>query len=224
MNKKTDVLLKSKIVLADDHPIFREGIKLLIEFGGLGEVIGEAENGAEFLKILSEQKPDMAIIDIDMPVMDGLQATRKALSLFPDLKILILSMHGSQSYYSSFIEAGVKGFVMKTADKAELELAIAKISQGESYFSQELLLKIISDLKNPSKKETPKVTFDFTDREVNTLTLLCQGLSINEIAEKMFLSPKTIEAYRSNLLHKTETKNTLSLVLFAIKNQLVTEY
>jgi DNA-binding NarL/FixJ family response regulator len=109
----------NKIILVDDHALFREGIKLLIEMEQIGHVVAEADNGQSFIDLLNEYSPDLVILDIDMPVMDGLKATRKALAKMPGLKILVLSMHGNQEYYSGFIDAGVKGFTLKTAGKAE---------------------------------------------------------------------------------------------------------
>jgi len=215
---------KCKIILVDDHPLYREGIKLLIEMEHIGEVIAEAANGKEFLDLLNTQLPEMVIMDIDMPVIDGLQATQKALELYPQIKILILSMHGDNKYYTRFIDAGAKGFVLKTAGKEELETAIRKVIEGESYFSQDLLLTIIHDLKVPDERNKLEIKLDLNEREREMLNLLCKGLSTNEIAEKIHLSPKTIEGYRTKLLLKTETKNTLGLVLYAIKNKLVTEF
>jgi DNA-binding NarL/FixJ family response regulator len=212
-----------EIILVDDHPLFREGIKLLIELEGLGLVIAEAENGKQFLELIEKRLPEIVIMDIDMPIMDGLEATQRAIAKYPDLKVLVLSMHGESQYYSNFIEAGVKGFALKSANKAELENAIKSIINGDNFFSQELLLNIISDLNKP-KPQKIEINYEFTNQEFETLTYLCKGMSANEIAKKMLRSPKTIEAYRSKLLQKTETKNTLGLVLFAIKNKLVTDF
>ncbi len=189
-----------------------------------GQVIAEAGNGKDFLDLLEYLAPDIVIMDIDMPIIDGIQATQKALELHPEIKILILSMHGDNKYYTRFIDAGAKGFILKTAGKEELESAIRKIINGGSYFSQDLLLNIINDLKVPTQKSKLEQSLDLTDREKEIMQLMCKGLSSNEIAEKIFLSSKTIEGYRTKLLLKTETKNTLGLVLFAIKNKLVTEF
>jgi DNA-binding NarL/FixJ family response regulator len=213
-----------KIILVDDHPLYREGIRLIIEMEQIGEVIAEAGNGKDFLDLLERYVPDVVIMDIDMPVIDGLQATLRALKLHPEIKILILSMHGNNKNYTQFIEAGAKGFILKTAGKEELENAIHKIISGESYFSQELLLNIIHTLKVPNQISKLELSLDLNEREKEMLHQLCKGLSNLEIADRMHLSPKTIEGYRTKLLLKTETKNTLGLVLFAIKNKLVTEF
>jgi len=211
-----------KIVLVDDHTIFRDGLKLLIEKEKIGKVVGEADNGQKFLKLIEFEQPDLVVMDIDMPIMGGLEATQQALLKYPDLNILILSMHGDQNHYSLFINAGAKGFVLKTAGKKELEDAIINVAEGRSYFSSELLRKIIIEINKPILKDhTNGTTLHFTDRELEVLKLFCNGFTASEIAEKIFLSVKSIEAYRSKLLLKTGAKNTISLVLFAIKNKIV---
>lgn len=214
---------KYKIVIVDDHSLFREGLCLLIDKEGIGEVIAEADNGLKLFDILETKKPDVVLMDIDMPIMNGLEATAKVIQKYPDINILVLSMHGDQEHYSQLINAGAKGFVLKTSGKQELETAIRSVAQGESYFSSELLRKIIIDLSKPTpKSQSEVIKIDLTERELEVLKLFCNGLSVSEIAEKLFLSVKTIEAHRSKLIFKTESKNTIGLVLFAIKNKIVT--
>jgi len=205
---------KSKIIIVDDHALFREGLKLLIEKENIGEVIAEAENGVVLLSILKTLKPDVVIMDIDMPVMNGLEATEHIVKEYPDINVLVLSMHGDQDHYHKLINLGAKGYVLKTAGKLELENAISSVAQGVCYFSSELLRKIIIDLDNQKVGELVKnAKLDLTDREIEVLELLCKGLSVSEIANKLFLSVKTIEAHRSKLILKTETKNTIGLIL-----------
>lgn len=214
---------KYKIVIVDDHSLFREGLRLLIEKEGIGEVVAEADNGLKLLEILKTSIPDVIVLDIDMPVMNGFEATEKIVKEYPNANILILSMHGDQDHYSQLIKAGAKGFVLKTSGKHELENAIRSVAKGESFFSSELLRKIIIDLSNPALKQNKDlIKIDFTEREIEVLNLLCAGFTVSEIAEKLFLSVKTIEAHRSKLILKTETKNTIGLILFAIKNKIVT--
>ena len=213
----------TKIIIVDDHLMFREGIKLLIETEGMGKVIAEADNGLEFLHLLENHYPDLVLMDIEMPVMGGLAATIAAIAIRPDLKILVLTMLGNKDNYTSMINAGVMGFVLKTSGKQELEKAIKTVIGGESYFSNELLRSIIvnfgkhpTTLPNSTSSET-----ELTDRELEVLQYLCKGFTATEIAGKLFRSIKTIEAHRSKLLQKTNTRNTINLVLFAIRNKLV---
>ncbi len=220
---------KYKIIVVDDHEMFRDALKSLLEQEEIAEVIAEAENGQELLNLLETLNPDLVLMDIDMPLMDGITATEKAIALKPDINILILSMFGDEDHYQRLINAGAKGFVLKSSGKTELENGIRAVAEGDNYFSSELLRKIIINInKFQTDKDKTKTTskslleeLDLTDRELETLKLLCNGFSTTEIAEKLFLSTKTIEFYRSKLLQKTESKNTVNLVLYAIKNKIV---
>lgn len=211
----------NKIIVVDDHSLFREGIKLLIENEKLGYVVAEAENGNCFLELLDSHQPDLVIIDIEMPVMNGPEAIRKALSLNPKLKFLVLTMLNESANYNEIVYAGAMGFVLKTAGKKEFERAINTIISGESYFSPEMLRQmLLSNQKSNNETVNLKKTV-FSEREMEVLKHLCDGLSVSEIAEKIFLSVKTIEAHRSSLLRKTNTRNTINLVLFAIRNKMI---
>jgi DNA-binding NarL/FixJ family response regulator len=214
----------NKIIIVDDHSLFREGIKLLIENEGLGEVIAEAENGLVFLGLLETHKPDLVIMDIEMPVMGGLEATQKALKIRPELKILVLTMLNEKTNYIEMTNAGVIGFVLKTSGKQEFEKAINAISNGESYFSNDLLRQIIFNINTSgehvlNKSESNEENLSVREKEV--LQYFCEGLTASEIALILFISVKTIETHRSSLLRKTNTKNTINLVLYAIKNKIV---
>lgn len=213
----------TKIILVDDHLLFREGIKLLIETEGMGVVISEASNGQAFLDLLETQDPDIVLMDIEMPVMGGIEATEIAISRKPGLKILLVTMLDMLNDYAKLINIGAMGCVLKSAGKIELENAIKTVINGQSYFSNELLRKIILDLskKNLASNLTVSHENNFTERELEVLRLLCGGLSPIEIADKIHRSIKTVEAHRAKLLQKTETRNTVNLILFAIKNKIV---
>lgn len=214
----------NKIILVDDHSLFREGIKLLIENEGYGEIIAEAENGQQFIDLLQIHKPDLVIMDIEMPVMNGLDATREALKLFSDLRILVLTMLSEKQNYIDFVNAGAMGFVLKTSGKQEFEKAIKTIAEGGSYFSNELLRQLLMQQQEQVAKANEVCTAGFdtiSKREKEVLQQLCNGLTVSEIAEKLFVSIKTIETHRSALLKKTNTKNTINLVLCAIRNKVV---
>ena len=209
---------KLSIFLVDDHKLFREGLKLLLHGLDCVKEIHEASNGPEFLKSLRTEAPDIVFMDIEMPEMDGVETTQKALSLLPDLKIIALSMYGEEAYYSKMIEAGVQGFLLKDSDIQEVESAILLIAAGKSYFSQDILFKILQ--KGNDKKSVSKSS-ELTEREKEVLYLICKGLSNQEIANTLLLSKRTIDKHRENLLLKTESNNTASLVIYAIKHGII---
>jgi len=149
-----------------------------------------------------------------------LDATQKALEIMPELKIIAFSMFSDEEYYYKMIDRGVKGFILKTSGINELETAIKNVMDGDTYFSNELLRKIINNLGRPNT--TKQTALDnLTEREIEVLQQICLGLSTEEIAEKLFISPKTVKSHKSNLLEKTVCKNTPALILFAIKNKIV---
>lgn len=209
-------------VIVDDHDIFREGISALLILKKFTKKVYEAKNGLEFLNLIEKMKPDLVLLDISMPKMDGFEAASKAMLKYPDLNIIVLSMHGDSQYYHQMIDLGVRGFILKSSGKDELENAIKIVSNGGSYFSTELLQKIIAEMNKPMKQHSETMKkIDLQERETVMLTLLCSGFSATEIAEKMHLSKKTIEGYRSRLFQKTGTKTSTGLIVFAIKNQLI---
>ncbi len=212
--------LKPNIIIVDDHLIFRQGLKSIMTLENIANVVGEASNGIELLKLLAHLKPDLILMDIDMPHMNGLEATEKAMELMPDLKIIAFSMFSDEEYYYKMIDRGVKGFILKTSGINELETAIENVMMGDSYFSNELLRKIINNFGH-SVTTKPVSHENLTEREIEILQQICLGLSTEEIAEKLFISPKTVKSHKSNLLEKTVCKNTPALILFAIKNKLV---
>ena len=216
----SDNLVKPKIIIVDDHLIFRQGLTSIITSENIATVIGEASNGIEFMELISKMKPDIVLMDIDMPHMNGLDATEKAMQLIPELKIIVFSMFSDEEYYHKMIERGVKGFILKTSGINELENAIHEVMRGESYFSNELLRKIISNFEHKNNSKFTKKEM-LSEREIEVLQQICLGLSTDEIGEKLFISPKTVKTHKSNLLAKTITKNTPALILFAIKNKII---
>jgi DNA-binding NarL/FixJ family response regulator len=205
---------KSTVIIVDDHKLFRDGLKFILSETGIADVIAEASNGKEFLLLLDKLKPDLVLMDINMPVMNGIESSKKALEIFPDLNILVLSMYGDEEYYNTMIDLGVKGFLLKDADTSELKTAIHKILEGGSYFSQQLLLNIINSRQ---VQETVKLT----RREKEILALICQGHSNNIISDELHISSRTVERHRAELLDKTQSANSISLVIYAIKHGLV---
>jgi len=214
---------KMNLLVVDDHRLFRNGLKALLkELEYIGE-IGEASNGLEFLDYIAKNKVDMALVDINMPLMNGIDATRDAVSKYPNLKVIALSMLNDEDYYFKMIDAGAKGFILKDSGSEELTAAIEAVLNGQNYFSQDLLRNIILSLSSNVKMNAEPLQEEvkFTDRELEVLDQICKGLSNHEIADKLCISSRTVERHRANIFEKSGSKNSVNLVMFAIKNNLV---
>lgn len=205
--------------MVDDHNLFLNGLKLLLSSMPEFIIVGQASNGREFLNTYRALNPDVVLMDIAMPEMDGIQASRMALEADPELKIVTLSMYGDQEYYSKMLECGVRGFLLKDSDIHEVKTAIHAVAEGGNYFSHQLLRNLIL-----AKKDQENGIIDeehLSDRELEVLVEICQGLSNSEIADKLFISKRTVEKHRANILLKSGCKNTASLVVYAIRNHLI---
>ncbi|MBO7594488.1 MAG: response regulator transcription factor [Salinivirgaceae bacterium] len=209
-----------KIALVDDHVLFRNGLKLLLGNEPNMSVIIEASDGADFLSQLNAKNPpDIVLMDIGMPNMDGIEATRLAVAKVPGIRIIALSMFGEEDYYYQMISAGAKGFLLKNSEISDVKEAIEQVMSGNSYFSQELLYNVIKNFH--ANKESDGVTAALSKREQQVLNEICKGLSNQEIADTLFISKRTVDKHRSNLLSKTNSKNTANLILYAIKHKLI---
>ncbi len=209
---------KVRVLLVDDHQMFREGLKLLISnFPFVSEIMDTAD-GEDFLKLLKTTIPDIVFMDIDLPGLDGIAATRKAMELYPVLNIIGLSMYGEEDYYTRMIDAGAKGFILKNSGIDEVEAAIKQVSAGNNYFSPEILSGL---LKSICRRNQPRKSTELTEREEEVLYQICKGLSNQEIADTLHISKRTVDKHRENLLLKTASKNTAGLVMFAIRNGIV---
>lgn len=213
---------KQKIIIVDDHFIFRNGLKdLLAEIPG-AEVIGEASNGQEFLQMLEKHTPDIVLMDIKMPEINGIEATRKAMEKYPDLKIMALSMFGESDYVEEMLQAGAIGYLLKNIGKDELAKAISNMAQNKGYFSDEILVLVTRKVFGHKEEvKTQDLIDSFTKRELEILQLVSQGLSNHEIAEKLSISPRTVGGHRNNMLSKSGLKNTAALISFALKNKMI---
>ncbi len=205
---------KIRIAIVDDHRILRDGLKSLINEMNDAEVLFEASNGKEFVALLDSFSPDLAIIDINMPIMGGEEAIRLAKAKQPSLKTIVLSMYSDEQYFNTMKAVGADGYIIKESDYDELTQAIHTVIKGGKYFSQQLLLNLI-DNKNAH------ASISLTPREKEILIYLSKGFSTHEIAEKLFLSERTVEKHRSELLLKTESTNSISLIMFAIRTGLI---
>ena len=213
-----------KIVIVEDLQMILEGLKLLINKVKDFKIIGEYSNGKEFSDDIMSIQPDIVLTDIDMPVLDGIAATKLALSLKPDMKIIALSMYNDSKYYYEMVTAGAKGFVLKQASSKDLELAIREVYSGGNYFSQDLLRTVIIEMQSIEQEIVKKKIelLKLSKRETEILKLICQGLTNKELAEKLFVSIRTIESTKSKLMQKTHSKNNASLIIWAIRNKIVT--
>ncbi|MCF8379536.1 MAG: response regulator transcription factor [Bacteroidales bacterium] len=213
-----------RIIIIEDLPIVLEGLKLLLNKVKDFEIIGEYSNGKEFIDNIKSIKADIILTDIDMPVMDGITATKIALSLNPHLNIIALSMYNDRKYYYEMITAGAKGFILKQAPSRDLEKAIRDVYTGGNYFSKELLQSVIIEMREIEQEiiQEKKNLLNLSERELEILNLICKGYTNKELAEKLFVSLRTIESSKSRLMEKTNTRNNAGLIIWAIKNKIVT--
>ena len=184
-------------------------------------VVGEASDGIELLDLLEKITPDVILLDIEMPRMNGIAAAEEALKRWPDLKIITLSMYGDEDYYFKMVSLGVKGFILKNSEIKDVVAAIEAVAEGGSFFSQELLFNLVSNLKSTPSSVPEDSPEQLSQREAEILLHICRGESNNEIADALFISKRTVDKHRSNILAKTGCKNTANLVVYAIKHHLV---
>lgn len=211
-----------KIILVDDHALFRNGLRGLLNAQPRYEVVGEAASGEELLTLLASTAADVLFMDISMPGMPGDQATERALELHPELKIITLSMFGDEIYYTRMMTAGAKGFLLKDCDFEEVAEAIEAVRNGGSYICRELLARLSGSLHAPQRSQSFIDGCDeLSAREQEILVKVCQGLSNQEIADELFISKRTVDKHRANILEKTGCRNTANLVVYAIKHGLV---
>ena len=209
---------KLKIFIVDDHDLFRQGVKVLLGKSQKTEIIGEASNGKEFLDVIDDINPDVVLMDISMPVLDGIETTRQAILLKPDMKILTLSMFGDEEYYYKMIQSGVRGFIMKSAGIDELEYSIQQVAAGSAYFSEELLEIVKQNIQVNMPDNACK---ELSTVEINLLKSIALNLSDSEIAGEMKETVEVIDGIRNGLLVKTGSVSVSGLVMYAIKNKIV---
>lgn len=208
-----------KILIADDHDIIREGIKNILRKQPDYEIVGEAQNGEEALDKVSSLKPDILLLDITMPKKSGLEILSQVQRLSPKTKILIISVHKANAYVIQALKAGVKGYLNKENAADELLPALRKITAGQVYLSQ-AASSLILEKATQSPQETAKADI-ITERELEVLRLVTEGKTAKEISEALFISPRTVENYKNNLLKKLGLHKTSDLIKYAIKNKIV---
>lgn len=210
-----------RIILADDHEIFRDGFKAMIKKQPSVELIGEASNGEELVELARELKPDVIVTDIKMPKMDGLQATKILSKEFPQIGIVALSMIDEESLIIDMMEAGAKGYLLKNAHKNEIVEAIQSVNEDHIYYcngtSAKLTRLIAKSDKIPFKKNAKP---ELTQKEIDVIQLICQEKTNKEIADDLNLSIRTIEGYRDRIFEKIGAKNAAGVVIYAIRNKI----
>jgi DNA-binding NarL/FixJ family response regulator len=215
---------KHRIALVDDHRLFRKGIEaMLIPFDDI-EVICDVGSAEEFLDWLAQENapPQAIFLDIEMPGMNGIELMKKLRSEYPAIKVIILSMHFRQSIVTSLVENGVNGYLSKNCEPVELHDAICAVIRNDFYFNEDVL-RIMHNAMTSQRKKAADTTlgFEVTKREKEVLDLICREHTNADIAEKLFLSMRTVEGHRNNLLQKSGAKNTAGVVLFAVRNHII---
>ena len=207
-----------RVVLADDHAMFRQGMKRILKDADNLEVVGEAADGLELLDVSKETTPDMVILDISMPNLRGLEATREIKRLFPNVKVLILTMHRDKEYVYGAISAGAKGYLLKEDADTELFIAVEKIRQGGRYISPILSGELTHELINIRHERQTTSSYEFlTLREKEVLKLIAEGKSHKDIADLLFISIRTVDHHRANIMRKLNIKDTANLTKYAIR-------
>ncbi|MCX7966374.1 MAG: response regulator transcription factor [Syntrophorhabdaceae bacterium] len=210
---------KITVFIADDHAILRDGLRLLLESNEKIKVIGEADNGRDTVRKVKALKPDIVIMDIAMPELDGIEATRQIIELSPKTHVIILSMHSSPEYIHRAMDAGAKGYILKESAGAEIISAVLSCAIGKRYLSKKISEQIIDEyLQQKTKKDKKDLLHQLSPREMEILKLVVEGKSSAEIASIIYISPKTVETYRSRIMQKIGVKDITGLVKFAIRH------
>lgn len=213
--------MKIKVAIADAHPIFREGLKIVLSYLKNIECVGVVENGKELLSLINEISVDVIFIDIKIPIIDGFEASMEIIKSRLDTKIIVITSSDDIESVIRMIEIGVNSYVLKDADFSEIEKAINTVMNNKSYISSQVLIELSQYTIQQRREMNRKNSLpEITDREKELLQLLCEGLSKKEIAEKMFVCERTIEKYKERLMEKTNTNTTVKLILYALKNKI----
>jgi two-component system response regulator NreC len=216
-------MTKIRVLVTDDHAIVRDGICALLALTGDIEAVGEATNGREALEMVKKLAPDVVLMDIAMPLMDGLEATRRIHKEFPQTKVIVLTQYEDREYVLPVIEAGASGFVSKTAASSELTSAIRSVYRGDSFLSPSIARLLVEDYREMAKAGRNRDTSEqLTDREREILKLLAEGHSTPEIAQMLVISPKTVERHKTNLMAKLDIHNRLDLFKYALRKGIIT--
>ena len=212
---------KIRVLVVDDHAIVRDGICALLALAGDIEVVGEAGNGSEALKMVKELQPNVVLMDVAMPIMGGLEATRRMRKEFPRSRVLILTQYDDKEYVYPIIEAGAAGFISKAAASSELTQGIRSVYLGDSFLSPSIAKLLVEDLQHGGERVSHDPYEQLTDRERDVLKLLAEGFSTQEIADLLKVTPKTVEGHKTNLMAKLDIHNRIKLVKYALRKGII---
>ncbi len=212
---------KIRVLLVDDHAILREGIKALLEKQDDIEVVAEAADGREAIPKVAQFRPDVVVLDISMPTMDGLESTRQMKRENPDIKVLVLTMHDNEEYFFQLLRAGASGYVTKKSVSRELVSAIEAVYRGESFFCPSMAKFLLSDFLRLDKAVENTGQEELTPREREIVKLIAEGYTNQQIADLLHRSVKTIESHRSNILRKLGIHDSIELVKYAVRKKLI---
>ncbi len=212
-----------KVIIADDHTIFRSGLNMLLSSEPDINVIGEAEDGQSAIQLAKELNPDVILMDIGMPGLNGIEATEQIKLETPDINILVLTMHRSDEYFFKVLEAGASGYILKGAETSELINAVRPVAKGEVFLYPSMAGRLVKEYLSQSAASEIS-SAKLTKRELEILQLIAEGFTIKEIAEKLVLSPSTVHSHRTNLLHKLNLNSRHELVQYAREHGLMRDF
>lgn len=214
---------KARVLIVDDHTLVRDGLRALLALVSDVEVVGEAENGKEAIKKVRELAPDVVLMDLAMPVMNGLEATRRIHKEFPETRVLALTQYDDSEYVIPVIEAGARGFVTKMGAFSEIATAIRAVYNGHSFLSPSAAASLVEECQQKTGEEDKRDPYQqLTDREREVLKLVVEGYTAREIAEMLVISPKTVEGHKARLMNRLNIHNTTDLIKFAIRKRVIT--
>jgi len=212
---------KIRVLVVDDHTIVRDGICALLALAGDIEVVGEAANGSEALEKVKELQPNVVLMDIAMPIMGGLEATRRIRKEFPRTRVIVLTQYDDKEYVFSIIEAGASGFISKTAASSELTQGIRSVYHGDSFLSPSVAKLLVENYQHGGERISQDPYEQLTDRERDVLKLVAEGFTTQEIASILKVTPKTVEGHKTNLMAKLDIHNRIELVKYALRKGII---